>query len=77
MKIALFLIISTMLLAACSSGPQQQASSDQPTYDTKSPTTYQEYRAWRAKNDPAAERYAEYKRWEIEFRRWKAEQQKR
>lgn len=76
-KTVYFLISTVILLTACGSSPKQKASSDQPVYDTKSPATYQAYQKWRAENDPAAERYAEYKRWEIQFRRWQAEQEKR
>ena len=66
-----------LLLSACGNSPQKQAKADNaPSYDTENPTTYAEYKKWRAKNDLAAERYAEYKEWEINFRRWKAQQER-
>jgi len=45
-------------------------------YDTKKPTTYEEYKRWRAANDPASEAYAEFKEWEINQRKWQLEKER-
>lgn len=75
--IASILAISSLLFA-CSSKSTKKAETvgaDAPQYDTEKPTNFAEYKAWRAKNDPASEAYAEYKEWEIKYRRWKALQE--
>lgn len=83
---ALFFLSISLLFVACSSKPEkpvdivaeQQAGKDQDAivYDTEKPTNFDEYKRWRAKNDPASEAYAEFKEWEINQRRWKQEQQR-
>ncbi len=80
----LFILSIGLLLSACSSKPEkpvdivaeQQAGKDKEaiTYDTQKPTSFEEYKRWRAKNDPASEAYAEFKEWEANQRRWKEEQ---
>lgn len=84
--VILSILAITALLSACSSKPAKNADattkteaktaeSQAPQYDTEKPTNFSEYKEWRKKNDPASEAYAEYKEWEINFRRWKALQE--
>ncbi|ODS22559.1 hypothetical protein AB835_13500 [Candidatus Endobugula sertula] len=68
-KILLITIIS-LLLINCGNNKLIADS----RYDTRKPTTFEEYKRWRQENDPAAEKYAEYKQWEISYRRWKKQQ---
>ena len=77
------LIGLSALLVACGNSPTKKADiedgqqTDKPqnavTYNTEQPTNYEQYRQWRAQNDPASEAYAEYKQWKISQQRWKAQ----
>lgn len=81
-KTILFVIAFTLFISACSSKPTKDVASEndaqqtQPSvvYNTEEPTSYAEYRRWRKNNDPASEAYADYKAWEINYRKWKEEQ---
>jgi hypothetical protein len=78
-KILFILIMSGLLVSACSSKPAKIADADgessNAAYNTAEPTTYEEYRQWRKNNDPASEAYADYKDWVIKYRKWKLEQE--
>ncbi len=85
MKTVFLLAISTVLIVSgCSSQSSKtakagaQGTDNKPAvvYDTKKPTTYEEYKKWRAANDPASEAYAEYKEWEINQRKWQLEKER-
>jgi len=73
-KTTLLIAASALLLASCGSSSTKYTADQR--YNTEKPTTFAEYKKWREENDPAAQRYAEYKEWEINFRRWKAQQDK-
>jgi len=79
-KIIFILIISGLLISACSSKPAKKSdtessSTNNVSYNTTEPTNFEEYRKWRKDNDPASEAYADYKDWVIEYRKWKLEQE--
>jgi hypothetical protein len=81
-KTIFVIIMSGLLISACSSKPAKIAdidtskkTSNEETYNTTEPTTYEEYRQWRKNNDPASEAYADYKDWVIKYRKWKLEQE--
>ncbi|MFT6221147.1 MAG: hypothetical protein ACJA0C_000547 [Candidatus Endobugula sp.] len=85
MKTIFVIIMSGLLISACSSKPAKIAGIDTSkktsseensiTYNTTEPATYEEYRQWRKNNDPASEAYADYKGWVIKYRKWKLEQE--
>ena len=81
MKTIFFIIMSGLLVSACSNKPAkiaEQSDSDKDSgvaYNTTRPATYEEYREWRKNNDPASEAYADYKDWVIKYRKWKLEQE--
>lgn len=84
MRIVVFFVLlaGSLFLSACSSKPAKTAeattntsattaSAPQPTFDTKKPTSFEEYKQWRKLNDPDSTAYAEYKEWEAQQRQWK------
>ena len=84
MKTIFILMMSALLVSACSNKPAKIAdvdansesnNADNVAYNTTEPTTYEEYREWRKNNDPASEAYADYKDWVIKYRKWKLEQE--
>jgi hypothetical protein len=77
-KTVIFIIISSLAIMSCSSKPPKPdtATVGKSEYDTDKPTSYAEYKKWRQENDPASEAYARYKEWQINYRRWKLEQEK-
>ena len=81
MKTIFILMMSALLVSACSNKPAKIADvdanseSNNAAYNTTEPTTYEEYREWRKNNDPASEAYADYKDWVIKYRKWKLEQE--
>jgi hypothetical protein len=76
-------IICVLLASACSSKPTQiddvadtaKLGDDKVVYNTEEPTSYGEYRQWRKQNDPASEAYADYREWQINYRKWKLKQE--
>jgi hypothetical protein len=81
-KTIFIIIMSGLLISACSSKPAKIAdidtskrTSNEDIYNTTEPTTYEEYRQWRKNNDSASEAYADYKDWVIKYREWKLEQE--
>jgi hypothetical protein len=77
-KTIFVIIVSILLISACSSKPTKKADVDtsKSTADNfADPISYKKYRQWRKDNDPASEAYAYYKNWIIKYREWKLEQE--
>jgi len=68
------LLVSTIALISSCSNTKQTISR---SYNTEDPTTYEEYKQWRQDNDPAAEKYAEYKEWQTAYKYWKAQEERK
>ena len=70
-------------LIGCSSTPGAEndataieQTTAEPEFNTEAPTSYAQYKRWRAQNDPDGQAYADYKAWENAYQQWKAEQDK-
>ena len=72
----LFLTITGCATTTPGTSPEDTVKAPPPpVFDTKNPTTFEDYKRWRALNNPQGQAYADYKDWEAGYQQWLRQQQ--